>query len=61
MASVTFEKGTGRGVARRNPIDRSVPEVGEELAASRALKDLAVRLHDVARDDITELTGPAAQ
>lgn len=48
----------GRGVARRNPIDRPVPEIGDELAASRALEDLAIRLHDVASDDIVQLTGP---
>lgn len=50
---------TGRGGARRNPIDRPVPEIGDELAASRALEDLAIRLHDVASDDIVQLTGPA--
>ncbi|MBO1333027.1 DUF1876 domain-containing protein [Streptomyces sp. VRA16 Mangrove soil] len=50
---------TGRGTARRNPIDRPVPEIGDELAVSRALEDLALRLHDVAADDIVELTGPA--
>ncbi|MEE1759266.1 DUF1876 domain-containing protein [Streptomyces sp. SP17KL33] len=49
---------TGRGVARRNPIDRPIPEIGDELAASRALEDLAIRLHDVASDDIVQLTGP---
>ncbi|WP_328379274.1 DUF1876 domain-containing protein [Streptomyces sp. NBC_01020] len=49
----------GRGVARRNPIDRPIPEIGDELAASRALEDLAVRLHDVASDDIVDLAGPA--
>ncbi|GHE55809.1 DUF1876 domain-containing protein [Streptomyces capitiformicae] len=49
---------TGRGMARRNPIDRPVPEIGDELAASRALEDLAIRLHDVASDDIVQLTGP---
>jgi hypothetical protein len=49
---------TGRGHARRNPIDRPVPEIGDELAASRALEDLAIRLHDVAADDIVELAGP---
>jgi hypothetical protein len=49
---------TGKGAARRNPIDRPVPEIGDELAASRALEDLAIRLHDVASDDIVELTGP---
>ncbi|MER5450189.1 DUF1876 domain-containing protein [Streptomyces sp. NPDC002766] len=50
---------TGRGVARKNPVDRSIPEIGDELAASRALEDLAIRLHDVASDDIVELAGPA--
>ncbi|MEU6069622.1 DUF1876 domain-containing protein [Streptomyces sp. NPDC047082] len=49
---------TGRGVARRNPVDRPVPEIGDELAASRALEDLAIRLHDVAADDIVQLAGP---
>ncbi|WP_243766885.1 DUF1876 domain-containing protein [Streptomyces sp. GC420] len=49
---------SGTGVARRNPIDRPIPEIGDELAASRALEDLAIRLHDVASDDIVELTGP---
>ncbi|MGW3106854.1 DUF1876 domain-containing protein [Streptomyces sp. NPDC001100] len=50
---------TGRGVARRNPIDRAVPEIGDELAASRALEDLAIRLHDVYSDDFVALAGPA--
>lgn len=49
---------TGRGVAHRNPIDRPIPEIGDELAASRALEDLAIRLHDMASDDIVQLTGP---
>ena len=49
---------TGRGTARRNPIDRPVPEIGDELAVSRALEDLAIRLHDMAADDIVMLTGP---
>ncbi|MBW8706029.1 hypothetical protein MBT84_41085 [Streptomyces sp. MBT84] len=48
---------TGRGTARRNPIDRPIPEIGDELAASRALEDLAIRLHDVASDDIVALAG----
>ncbi|KUJ35931.1 DUF1876 domain-containing protein [Streptomyces sp. NPDC003631] len=48
---------TGRGTARRNPTDRPIPEIGDELAASRALEDLAIRLHDVASDDIVALAG----
>ncbi|MGW0821669.1 DUF1876 domain-containing protein [Streptomyces sp. NPDC002845] len=51
---------TGKGVARRNPVDRPVPEIGDELAASRALEDLAIRLHDVASDDIVDLSGPVS-
>ena len=35
---------TGWGRARRNPVDRNVPLVGEELAAARALMELANRL-----------------
>ncbi|WP_329528693.1 DUF1876 domain-containing protein [Streptomyces sp. NBC_01462] len=50
---------TGRGVARRNPGDRPTPEIGDELAASRALDDLAIRLRDVASADIVQLAGPA--
>ncbi|MER7456027.1 DUF1876 domain-containing protein [Micromonospora sp. NPDC126480] len=46
----------GEGHARRNPADREVPEVGDELAAARALSDLAHRLLDAAADDIENLT-----
>ena len=35
---------TGHGQSRRNPSDPSVPQVGEELAAARALHDLANHL-----------------
>jgi hypothetical protein len=34
----------GWGRARRNPIDPDVPAVGEEIAAARALQDLAHQL-----------------
>ncbi len=37
-------QGTGR--SRRNPSDLSMPRVGEELAAARALHDLANHLAD---------------
>jgi hypothetical protein len=43
---------TGEGFARRNPTDRPVPEIGDELAAGRALNDLAHNLMDIAADDI---------
>lgn len=42
--------GTGR--ARRNPGDPEVPEIGAEIAAARALRDLADRLLGAASDDI---------
>lgn len=45
--------GTGR--ARRNPADPSVPEIGDELAASRALADLADKLAVVTQRDISEV------
>ncbi|MFN0028972.1 MAG: dsRBD fold-containing protein [Acidimicrobiales bacterium] len=40
----------GWGRARRNPIDPSMPRVGEELAVSRALSDLAHQLVERAGD-----------
>jgi hypothetical protein len=50
---------SGVGRARRNPVDRPIPEIGDELAVSRALADLADRLRTVAADDIAQLAGPA--
>ena len=35
---------SGRGRSRRNPADPSIPQIGEELAAARALHDLATHL-----------------
>jgi hypothetical protein len=46
----------GTGLARLNPSDRDVPEIGDELAAARALSDLAHRLLETAADDIGGLT-----
>ncbi|MFE5326809.1 DUF1876 domain-containing protein [Embleya sp. NPDC056575] len=41
----------GRGDARKSPADPNIPEIGDELAAARALSDLAHRLlHNAARD-----------
>lgn len=45
----------GYGRARRSPHDRNVPEIGEELAAARALRELADRLLRATSDDISEL------
>jgi len=46
----------GRGTARCNPVDWDVPEIGAELAAARALSDLAHRLFDAAAADIEAVT-----
>ncbi|MEV4642936.1 dsRBD fold-containing protein [Actinoplanes sp. NPDC049548] len=46
----------GEGQARRRPSDREVPEIGDELAAARALADLAYKLLDVAAGDIEQFT-----
>ncbi|WNF00750.1 DUF1876 domain-containing protein [Streptomyces luomodiensis] len=43
---------TGRGTARRNPEDENVPEIGDELAAGRALHDLGDQLLGAAERDI---------
>jgi len=42
----------GFGRARRDPRDVNIPEIGEELAAARALRDLADRLLKATSDDI---------
>jgi hypothetical protein len=43
---------TGRGTAHCNPADTNVPEIGDELAAGRAMNDLAHQLLDVALRDV---------
>jgi hypothetical protein len=50
-----------RGIGRswRNPRDPEVPEIGDELAAARALTDLAEHLRATAAGDI-EATGTEA-
>lgn len=47
----------GSGRARRHPSDPAVPEIGDELAASRALADLAERLAVITQRDIRESAG----
>jgi hypothetical protein len=46
----------GRGLARRNPGDREVMQVGEEIAAARALSDLAHQLLGDAAGQIEGIT-----
>ncbi|MGR6998219.1 DUF1876 domain-containing protein [Yinghuangia aomiensis] len=50
----------GWGHARKNPSDRDVPEIGDELAAARALSDLAHHLLEAAARDIEAMTGEQA-
>jgi hypothetical protein len=54
------ERLRGHGTARRNPHDPAVPEIGDELAAARALSDLAHRLLETAVADIEAATGVSA-
>ena len=53
-AVLTTDDGTveGHGHARRNPSDVDVPEIGDEVAAARALHDLGVELLKLASQDI---------
>ena len=45
---------SGTGFARRNPHDPSVPEIGDELAVARALRNLADHLLKVTADEISD-------
>jgi hypothetical protein len=47
---------TGHGLARRNPDDREVIQVGEEIATARALSDLAHQLLSDAAGQIEGIT-----
>ena len=47
---------TGRGLARRNPDDQEVTQIGEEIAAARALSDLAHQLLGDAAGQIEGVT-----
>jgi hypothetical protein len=46
----------GVGRARVSPDDADVPEIGDEVAVARALRDLAGRLLATASADIGEVT-----
>lgn len=48
---------TGSGRARRNPADANLPMIGEELAAARALSDLAHKLVEAATEAIGDREG----
>lgn len=47
----------GLGSARLGPRDVDIPEIGDELAVSRALADLAHQLLDATIGDIEAITG----
>jgi hypothetical protein len=47
----------GWGRARRNPVDPDLPAVGEEIAAARALSDLAHHLLEQASHRIESWEG----
>ncbi len=58
-ATLTLENKTemrGHGTSRRNPRDESEPRIGDELAAARALSDLAHQLLAAAASDIEAKT-----
>jgi hypothetical protein len=46
---------TGHGAAHCNPEDADVPEIGDELAAGRAMHDLGQQLVSTAERDIKGL------
>lgn len=46
---------TGRGRAQCSPEDTDIPEIGDELAAGRALGDIAQQLLAIAEHDIDDL------
>ncbi|GHB73042.1 hypothetical protein GCM10010377_74430 [Streptomyces viridiviolaceus] len=43
---------TGHGSAHCHPADTNVPEIGDELAAGRAMRNLAQQLLNIAERDI---------
>jgi hypothetical protein len=51
----------GTGTARLNPAEPDVPEIGDELAAARALSDLAHALLEAAADDISGVLHKSVQ
>ncbi|MER7281879.1 DUF1876 domain-containing protein [Dactylosporangium sp. NPDC000244] len=51
----------GNGAARLNPADDDIPEIGDELAAARALSDLGHRLLLAAAADIEAVSAQPAR
>jgi hypothetical protein len=46
----------GHGLARRNPDDQEITQIGEDIAAARALSDLAHQLLNDAAGQIEGIT-----
>lgn len=57
MLELASQKFHGFGHAKRAPDDPSVPMIGEELAAARALSDLSHQLLEAAADRIGAFEG----
>ena len=55
------EQLAGHGQARRNPADREMPQIGAQLAAARALTDLAGQLLHAAAAAIEDSTHERAR
>ncbi len=47
---------TGIGIARRNPADPNIAEIGDQLAVARALSNLADQLFAATASDIHAVT-----
>jgi hypothetical protein len=54
------ERMVGVGLARLDPADRDVPEIGDEIAVARALSDLGHRLLQTATENVASSTGEPA-
>jgi hypothetical protein len=52
LGAMDTDRLCGVGRARLNPMDPDVPEIGDELAAARALADLSHQLMQTARRDV---------
>ena len=50
------EQFSARGTAYRHPHDREVPQIGDELAAARALSELSHQLVVAAAENIEQVT-----
>ncbi|MGW4564586.1 DUF1876 domain-containing protein [Streptomyces sp. NPDC004561] len=61
-AHLVLDTGTtkfdGHGAARCNPADTNVPEIGDELAAGRAMIDMAHQLLETADRDVQGMDAP---